>query len=664
MVAAVAVLLAAAAVPRTALAGGRQEPVRLLDVPYLAQSEALCGGAAAAMVMRYWGQRAVYADAFADLVDAQAGGIRGEDLLRALADRGWRASSFRGDSIMVARHLGQRRPVVALIEDSPTRFHYVVIVGWSDGHVVAHDPARSPFRIYDEAAFLRAWSKSGYWAMLAMPDPRLTGTSSEPPPEASSVEGRCGAMVTEGVRLAHTGAIEQAGRLLALALDACPDDAAPRRELAGVHALKQEWKGAALRAREALERDPADAHAIRILATSLFLVNDLEGALDAWNLIGEPAVDLVVVSGLERTRYGAVASLLRMEAQGRLTTTALRQARRRLGELPGAAAGTVTYAPAEDGRAEVNAAIVERPLVPSGVTPLGIIAARGLVDRGLTVTLANPTGGGETLTTSWRWWSRRPRAALVLRTPAPIAGVGGVWRIEVFHDQQTYAPAGNPAAETRRGAAFTTSDWVAGRWRWELGAGVDRWRGRGTAANVSGALALHSRRDRWAVSASGSFHAGALEAAAASVRADWQSTAAREGTVWHLRAGADAASHGAPFALWPGAGVGHARDALLRAHPLLDEGVVRAGVFGRRLAHGGAEWRHWFESRLRLWRVAPAILLDVARAACAARGYDDRLHVDAGAGIRVALPAGGTLRLDVGRGLRDGAMAVSAGWTR
>ena len=31
----------------------------LLDVPYVAQTEALCGGASVAMVQRYWGARNV-----------------------------------------------------------------------------------------------------------------------------------------------------------------------------------------------------------------------------------------------------------------------------------------------------------------------------------------------------------------------------------------------------------------------------------------------------------------------------------------------------------------------------------------------------------------------------------------------------------------------------
>jgi hypothetical protein len=57
----------------TATWGYAQPAVRVLDVPFIAQSESLCGGAAAAMVLRYWGERGLTAESFSHLVDASAG---------------------------------------------------------------------------------------------------------------------------------------------------------------------------------------------------------------------------------------------------------------------------------------------------------------------------------------------------------------------------------------------------------------------------------------------------------------------------------------------------------------------------------------------------------------------------------------------------------------
>jgi outer membrane translocation and assembly module TamA len=121
------------------------------------------------------------------------------------------------------------------------------------------------------------------------------------------------------------------------------------------------------------------------------------------------------------------------------------------------------------------------------------------------------------------------------------------------------------------------------------------------------------------------------------------------------------ASASAPFDLWPGAGVGQARAPLLRAHPLLADGVVTGPAFGRRLLHATVEHQRPI-MRLAEGAVGVAAFVDAARA-WSQPGPGVRWHADAGLGIRVALPAGvGTLRVDVARGLRDRRHVVSAGW--
>jgi hypothetical protein len=64
----------------------------LLDVPYMAQPPALCGGAAVAMVLRYWGRSDVYPQDFASLVSDADGGIFTHTLASAVRDRHWDAS--------------------------------------------------------------------------------------------------------------------------------------------------------------------------------------------------------------------------------------------------------------------------------------------------------------------------------------------------------------------------------------------------------------------------------------------------------------------------------------------------------------------------------------------------------------------------------------------
>jgi outer membrane translocation and assembly module TamA len=103
---------------------------------------------------------------------------------------------------------------------------------------------------------------------------------------------------------------------------------------------------------------------------------------------------------------------------------------------------------------------------------------------------------------------------------------------------------------------------------------------------------------------------------------------------------------------------------LLRAHPLLEEGVVSGPVFGRRLVHNTIE----YQQPLRIvmsGALSVAAFADTAAAWHRLRNADrSPLHTDVGVGIRLALPgSSGTVRVDLARGLRDRRVVLSAGWT-
>ena len=128
--------------------------------------------------------------------------------------------------------------------------------------------------------------------------------------------------------------------------------------------------------------------------------------------------------------------------------------------------------------------------------------------------------------------------------------------------------------------------------------------------------------------------------------------------------GGAAAAEGTPLVVWPGADTGHVRETLLRAHPLLEDGVIRDGVFGRRLVAAGAEWRRWSRPSQWLIQYAPAAFVDVARATRGLPGGIRATQVDAGVGARLSMPGAGILRIDLAHGLRDGRTALSVGWER
>ena len=120
--------------------------------------------------------------------------------------------------------------------------------------------------------------------------------------------------MTEGVRLVRAGDRIAAAQTLEAAVALCPASADANLELAGVRFLDQKWDEAGTFAARAVELAPEFDHAWRVLASSRFVEGDASGALEAWNRLDEPRLDLVRVAGLENTSHRVVENLVDVEA--------------------------------------------------------------------------------------------------------------------------------------------------------------------------------------------------------------------------------------------------------------------------------------------------------------------------------------------------------------
>lgn len=666
---AAAAVLSAVAAASPAAGAQTVEPLRgstaLLDVPYVPQTEALCGGAAAAMVMRYWGATDVDASDFAPLLDRAAHGIRTDALVAALRQRSWAAVAGPGSPDDVHRQLARGRPVIALVASGPDRFHYVVVVSWIGGKVVLHDPARAPFRVLRDVRFDAAWAKSNFWMLVLLPPHTLPSAApaEAPAPSGTGDEGgACADQLRTAIQSAQAGDHASARSTLDAASGRCPASAAVWRELAGEDAVDSNWPSAADHARRALGLDPYDGQAWRILATAEYLERRDRPALDAWNHVGEPRLDLITITGLRRTRYGIAADAVDMQRGMPVTSGDLDRAERRLRDVPSIARATVSYKPVEHGRAQVEATVVERDPAPTSLPAWIGMGLEAAIDREVTAGFASPTGGGEVVSGVWRWWHNRPMVSGSFAAPAPRV-VGGTWRVDASDETQTFGSTS--LKETRTHAGVLGDRWMASNVKIGAGLSIEDWRNGPRMMAISTRAEAHESEDRLIVAAGASWFVGnaaAFQTADLSLR--WRSSTAQQGRVWLADSGAQIATHAAPASVWPGAGTGRARPALLRAHPLLSDGVITGSTFGRRLAFANGEAQQWLHPRRWPIGVAPAVFVDVARASRGFRWNDSRTQVDGGAGVRIALPGAGELRVDVAHGLRDGRSALSAGWTR
>ena len=318
-----------------------------------------------------------------------------------------------------------------------------------------------------------------------------------------------------------------------------------------------------------------------------------------------------------------------------------------------------------DGRANLRAAVVERPLVASPVGLALQASIDALSQETARLRLASLAHAGEALEIGGRWGHSRPAGWVTLAQPRAL-GLPGTVTAAALWDVQTYATGRAPTVrEVRRSGSLSAAEWWTADFKAVMKVGIDRF-ARGAHVSLGTEMERRIASDRLALAGSATlwgpladdrwFGAGAMKLAGR--------TSARPRR-WVVEAvlGGYAASAQAPRALWPGAGTGDGRPLLLRAHPLLRDGILVGDAFGRRLAHGTIEAAAPLV-RIGALAVGAAAFLDGARA-WARPGPDGAgsTLLDAGVGLRVGLPAAGTVRLDVATALRDGrGTSVSGSW--
>jgi hypothetical protein len=239
--------------------------------------------------------------------------------------------------------------------------------------------------------------------------------------------------------------------------------------------------------------------------------------------------------------------------------------------------------------------------------------------------------------------------------------VDGSWERQAYAIGEPGVPLQDIVREERRRSALSVSDWITSSLRLEVGGALDRWSGRGSHVSVEGGmearwaddrLALGAQVAHWTSLESGSpFRTGGLSAR-------WN-TREFEAGGWRVRVEVATATSEAPLSLWPGAGTGGARKFLLRAHPLLTDGVLTGRAFGRSLVSAGVERQAWFGD-FRMLRLGWVLFVDGARPYEPLRPDSVPWQTDAGVGLRiVGWGSGSECRIAAAHGIEDGANAIS-----
>ena len=437
-------------------------------------------------------------------------------------------------------------------------------------------------------------------------------------------------------------------------------------EQAGLRFAERQWAEAADLASQAVALDPSDRYAWDVLGSSRYMLDDLEGALRAWNRLDRPHVENVEVEGVRRTRQQTVANVVGFLPNTLLTADGFRLADRRLHELPDRALSRLSFIPNDNGLANVQVAVTERWALPHGTAEWTATGLQTGIDREVRVHVPGPGGQGGLWTGSWRWWNNRPQVALSFAAPR-LGARGGVWRVDTSWDSQAYSLSPTEMfTEIHTHAGLTVSNWVTPSLRYSVNGGFDRW--RRSPSDLRTAFVGGSLERRWLdehLSTSGQLSIWMptthdMPFSRVALRIAYNSLQASDTWTYLGDIGIEHATSDAPLGLWPAAGDGYLRAPLLRAHPLLDDGVVRLdskSIFSPTVAYANAECQRWLVSSP--FRLAAAGFADLG----AANRDATIVQLDLGVGARLRIPrAVGTLRIDVAHGIPDGANALTVGW--
>jgi len=636
----------------------------LLQVPYVAQSELLCGGAAVAMLERWWGRRSVYAEAFDSLVRPAEGGIRTTDLLAVTVARGWRAEALHGSASDVRESLRDNVPVIVLLRVGANRYHYVVVVGWDSAHVTFHDPAVAPFIRRRTVDFLSRWNATDRWMMIVRPGAPVTALAVARPALVAFDSLPCRPWLDRAATAAAADNLDAADHDLASAARACPAEPVVLRELAGVRFRQGRRADASRLAGEYLAHVPTDTLGWQLLAASRYLSDDRSGALDAWNTLGRPTVDLVRIDGLDHLRYGVVADAIDTPTQQPLTSRALALAARRLADLPTIAASQVSYVAVPGNAAEVRATVVPRPVLDPLPQLVVGNAVRALVRNEISLAVNSPLGIGEVWSVQWRWAAADPRRAFRFDVPARI-GLPGVVSLESSWDGYHYSAV--LPDQQRRDVAAAFGGWLGPSLEANTGVRLEQWLGGSEYVAFQGGAAWHPFHDRVVLIATteqATSTSGGPGYQRARSTGSWAAGDART-VAWSARGGADWVSAGTPAGLWPVAGGDLARDIPLRAHQFIVSDALPAARTARTVTYGGVAADRAV-AMLGPAQVGVGLFIDAADVNQSSVTGAPHWYLDAGAGVWIGMPgaASGALRVDLARGvLADPRWGLTVGYS-
>lgn len=145
-------------------------------VPFFPQDEYMCGPAALASVIGYYGSSAGMKDVAAEVYSEKLKGTLPMDLLLYAKAKGFEAKYYKGSMNGLKESLSRREPLILFLNLGYSFYpvgHYIVAVGMDEGAevVFAHSGTEKE-QAFTMTELEKSWSKTGYSTLLVRPKTR------------------------------------------------------------------------------------------------------------------------------------------------------------------------------------------------------------------------------------------------------------------------------------------------------------------------------------------------------------------------------------------------------------------------------------------------------------------------------------------------------------
>lgn len=143
------------------------------DVPFFPQDQYMCGPAALAGVIGFWGGSAGMDDVARGVYEEKLKGTLPMDLLIYAREKGFDASYYRGSFDDLREKISSGTPLILFLNlgyDAYPVGHYIVVVGYDDraGVVLAHS-AMNREEVFTYKRLKGYWEKTGFSTLIVRP---------------------------------------------------------------------------------------------------------------------------------------------------------------------------------------------------------------------------------------------------------------------------------------------------------------------------------------------------------------------------------------------------------------------------------------------------------------------------------------------------------------